>query len=299
MAEVFRCGVVALVGRANVGKSTLFNRLVGTRLSIISKRPQTTREHILGIKTIPSTQWVYVDTPGIGSAVESQRYRYTQHGADPTIASADCAVLVITAQGWRRDDERALALVERQSKPVLLAINMIDRCRDRSELLPLISRSASKMNFAEIVPLSAKTGDNIPEIETALRKYFPEREPLYPVDQITDRTERFIAAEFIREQIFHRFGQEVPYSARVGIDRFQERKSMLFIEAVIEVERKGQKPILIGKGGARLKEIGQNARLAMEQFFGMKIELRLWVKVGEPRPVGRGVEHPYGLMPEH
>ena len=295
MAESFRCGIIALQGRPNVGKSTLFNRLVGSRLSIISSRPQTTRQQLLGIKTGRDAQWIYVDTPGVGALAKSGG------GGDQgtrEVYAVDCTVLVITAQGWRIGDERALESARRRPGPVLLAINMIDRCRDRRELLPLIDQSASKMGFAEIVPLSAKSGDNVPEFECALRKYLPEREAIFPADQVTDRTERFIAAEFVREQIFRRFAQEVPYSVMVEIDRFQERKNMLFIDAVIGVARKGQKPILLGKGGARLKEIGQNARLAMEQFFGTKVELRLWIKVREIRSERGQFEHPLGLTLE-
>jgi GTP-binding protein Era len=279
MAETYRSGIIALIGRPNVGKSTLFNRLVGTKLSIISKRPQTTRHRILGIKTDVDTQWVYADTPGVDSIPRSGVNRYVKRAAGHSIQTADCVVLIITAQGWRAGDENALALARQHSGPVVLAVNMIDRCRDRRDLLPLISQSAAKMNFAEIVPLSAKSGDNVSELEKILRRYLPEQPAIYPADRITDRNERFIAAELVREQIFRRFNQEVPYSTRIAIDRFQEQKNTLFIDAAIWVERQGHKPIMIGKEGARLKLIGTHARLAMESFFSSKVQLKLWVKV--------------------
>lgn len=299
MAETYRSGIISLIGRPNVGKSTLFNRLVGTKLSIISKRPQTTQHRILGIKTGSDTQWVYVDTPGVDSITKSGLSRCVSRAAGHSIQTADCVVLIITAQGWHAGDERVLELARQQSGPVLLAVNMIDRCRDRRDLLPLISECASKMNFAEIVPLSAKSGDNVVELEKMLRKYLPEQPAIYPIDQITDRNERFIAAEFVREQIFRQFNQEVPYAALVKIDRFQERKNVLFIDAVIWVERKGHKPILIGKDGVRLKLIGQRARFTMERFYGTKVQLKLWVKVRKDGSENDWSLRRYGYMEKH
>lgn len=279
MGDVFRSGYIGLLGRPNVGKSTLLNQLVGTKLSITSARPQTTRHRLLGIKTTVDAQLIYVDTPGLHAAAGRQINRYMNRVTRHSVEIADCVVMVITADGWRAEDDTVLALVKQLTQPVVLAVNKIDRCKDRRELLPLIQAVAEKMQFAEIVPISAKAGDNVAELEAALVKYLPERPALYPEDQLTDRSQRFMAGEFVREQIFRGYGQEIPYAASVEIERFAELKHALMIEALVWVEREGHKAILIGKGGARLKQSGERARLAMERFYGLKVHLKIWVKV--------------------
>ncbi len=279
MSGGFRSGLVALVGRPNVGKSTLLNRLVGERISITSQRPQTTRHRILGIQTSERGQIVYVDTPGLHSDVRKPLNRYMNRVARSSLEGIDCALLVIAAPRWVAEDDYPLALVRPLRQPVLLVINQIDRLASRTALLPLIEASSRKMDFAEIVPVSGLKGTNLAELRDAILRHLPEQPPLYGAEQLTDRSERFLAAEFIREQVFRGFGQEVPYSATVKIERFQHARGMRHIEATIFVEKEGQKAILVGKGGERLKTIGTRARLALQKLYGGKVHLALWVKV--------------------
>jgi GTP-binding protein Era len=279
MSGSLHCGIVALVGRPNVGKSTLLNRLVGERVSITSQRPQTTRHRILGIKTRERGQIVYVDTPGLHRDVHKPLNRYMNRIARGSLEGVDCILLVIGAQGWIEADAYPLELVREQRCPVILVINKIDRLAARTELLPLIEAASHKMNFSEIVPVSALKGSNLADLEDAILRHLPAQPPLYAAEQLTDKSERFLAAEFIREQVFRGFGQEVPYSATVRIDQFRHVQGTRHIEATILVEKEGQKGILIGKGGERLKTVGTRARAAMQKLFGGKVHLQLWVKV--------------------
>lgn len=276
-----RSGFVALIGRPNVGKSTLLNRLVGRKLSITSHRPQTTRHRILGVKTTPQAQVIYVDSPGLHQAGGSLMNRCLNRAALASLAGADCAVLVIEGGGWRPEDERVLAAARAQGRPVILAINKIDRLKDRSRLLPLIEAARRRMDFAAIVPVSARTGLNLGDLETAVLKHLPQHPAYFAADQAGDRNERFMAAELVREQLFRGFGQEVPYGTAVEIEQFQRESGLLRVTAVIWTEKEGQKAILIGKGGARMKEIGKRARLEMERLFGIKVYLELWAKVSK------------------
>lgn len=281
MTTPHRAGLVTLIGRPNVGKSTLVNRLVGAKVSITSRRPQTTRHRILGIKTDAESQIVYVDTPGLNAARGSGMDRYMGRITSGSIEGVDVVALVIAASGWRDEDEPALALARASHAPVILVINKIDMLDDRAQLLPLIEQSATKGNFADVVPVSARTRSNLGELERTIRKHLPEQPPIYPTDQLTDRSERFLAAELVREQVFNAYGQEVPYSSTVQVEQFKRTKGRLRVDAVIWVEKEGQKAILIGKNGARLKEVGTRARRAMEAFFGGHVYLSLWVKVRE------------------
>lgn len=280
-SAAFRSGLVTLIGRPNVGKSTLINRLVGTKVSITSRRPQTTRHRILGIKTEALTQIVFVDTPGLLTTPQRGMDRYMSRITAGSVAGVDLVALVITSAGWRDEDEGALALVRDQACPVILVINKIDRQKERAQLLPLIEQSMSKMKFADIVPVSARSGSNMTDLEHMIVRHLPEQPPIYPTDQLTDRSERFMAAELVREQVFNTYGQEVPYAATVQIEAFQRTGKKLRVDAIIWVEREGQKPILIGKRGARLKEVGMRARRTLEEFFGGPVYLGLWVKVRE------------------
>jgi len=275
----FRSGLVTLVGRPNVGKSTLLNRLVGAKLSITSPRAQTTRHRLLGIKTTEHAQCVYIDTPGLHPAEGNRLGQYMNRAARGSLAGVDAALLVVTAEGWTAGDDDALRLVAGQGLPVVLAINMVDRLPDKGGLLPLIAAWSKKAAFAEIVPVSARRGDNLDALARALVAYLPAQPPLYPPDQLTDRSERFLAAELVREQVFRGFGQEVPYAAAVQIEKFRREKGVLHVSAAIWVEKEGQKAILIGKGGERMKQIGTRARLAMQKAFGAKVHLELWAKV--------------------
>jgi GTPase len=281
MTESFRSGLATLAGRPNVGKSTLLNRLVGQKVSITSRRAQTTRHRTLGIKTLPDAQLVYVDTPGLHAAEGRSLNRYMNRVARASLQGIDCIVLMITADGWHEGDLYALEQVRNLALPVILVINMVDKLDDRARLLPLMEQSSTKMNFAAIIPLSARNGDNVDALEREIVRHLPLQPPIYPTDQVTDRSERFLAAELIREQIFRGFGQEIPYATAVKIEQFKRARGKLTIEAVIFVEKDGQKAILIGAKGERLKQIGTQARLGMQKLFGAKVHLSLWVKVRE------------------
>jgi len=275
----FRSGLVTILGRPNVGKSTLLNRLVGEKVSIVSRRPQTTRHRVLGIRTTETAQIVYVDTPGLHPPEGRQLNRYLARLARGSVEGVDAVVLMITADGWRREDELGLDVVRKLTVPVLLVINKIDRLKGRAALLPLIEESARRMAFAEIVPLSARTGDNVEALERVLPKYLPEQPPIYPVTQRTDKSERFQAAEIVREQVYALYGQEVPHATAVEIDRYRRGKGRLDIAATLWVEKEGQKAILIGARGERLKQVGMRARQALERMHGVKVNIELWVKV--------------------
>jgi GTP-binding protein Era len=278
----YRSGFVVIIGRPNAGKSTLLNRLVGQKVSITSQRAQTTRHRILGIHTTPQAQIIYVDTPGLHRGEsDKQLSRLMNREARVSLEGVDAVVLVMTADGWTERDEPVLELARQAACPVILAINKVDRLKNRERLLPLIAAMQQRHTFAEIVPLSAQDGDNVPVLEKILLRLLPEHPAYFEAEQITDRSERFQAAEFVREQVFRSFGEEVPYAVAVEITAFREEPKHQHIEAVIWVEKEGQKAILIGKGGASLKEIGRRARLEMQKAFGGKVYLGLWVKVRE------------------
>lgn len=281
MTAPHRSGLATLIGRPNVGKSTLVNRLVGAKISITSRRPQTTRHRILGIKNKSDSQIVYVDTPGLNAARGSGIDRYMGRITSGSVDGVDVVVLVIAAPDWCPEDEPALKLATASRTPIVLVINKIDLLADRAALLPLIERSTMKGDFADIVPVSARTRSNLGALEAAIVKHLPEQSPIYPTDQLTDRSERFVAGELVREQVFNAYGQEVPYASTVQVEQFKRSKGKLRVDAVVWVEKEGQKAILIGKNGARLKEVGIRARRALESFFGGHVYLGLWVKVRE------------------
>jgi GTP-binding protein Era len=296
---ITRCGLVTLAGRPNVGKSTLLNRLVGQKISITSARAQTTRHRLLGIKTTAHAQAIYVDTPGLHTDNKGMMNRHLNRVAGASLQGVDCIVLLIVASGWTKEDEYPLQLLAKQEIPVILAINKLDQLKDRGRLLPLMEQSGRKMAFADIVPVSARTGTNVDDLEKTILKYLPEQPPLYPADQVTDRGERFLAAELVREQIFRSFQQEVPYATAVSIEQFKRAKGTLHVEATIWVEREGQKPILIGKDGQRLKTVGTRARLAMQKLFATKVYLNLWVKVREGWSDNERLLHSLGYTDEN
>ncbi|MFQ5994174.1 MAG: GTPase Era [Acidiferrobacterales bacterium] len=280
MRKHFRCGLVAVVGRPNVGKSTLVNQLVQHKVSITSRRPQTTRVRLLGIKTDERAQIVYVDTPGLHISKKNLLNRYMNRAARGSLEGVDCVVIVVTATGWTLADDRVANLLQ-QPLPVILAINKIDTLKGREQLLPIIEDMSKRMQFAEVVPVSALTGENVDELERSLVQYLPHQPRLFPEDQVTDRNERFMAAELIREQMSRVLRQELPYEAAVGLEHFKHQGERLHIGAVVWVEKRGQKGIVIGHGGERLKQIGTRARQEMERLFGCKVYLELWVKVRE------------------
>ncbi|WP_148254729.1 GTPase Era [Aidingimonas lacisalsi] len=276
------CGFVAIVGRPNVGKSTLMNHVLGQKISITSRRPQTTRHQVLGIKTLGDSQSIYVDTPGIhimGKDRNKAINRAMNQSATHALRDIDCVVFIIDRTRWVEEDQIVLDKLAHVQAPVILAVNKVDRVQDKATLLPWLEQLASKRDFAAIVPLSAKHGTNISELEAEVAKYLPESIHYYPEDQVTDRTERFLAAELVREKITRQLGDELPYQMTVEIEAFRDEGRIIHIDALVLVERQGQKKILIGENGERIKHIGREARLEMERAFGAKVMLNLWVKV--------------------
>ena len=281
MTDVFRSGYVALVGRPNVGKSTLLNRILGQKVSITSRRPQTTRHRILGIKTGAQVQAVYVDTPGLHRGGKRAMNRYMNRAATDALQDVDVVVFVVEGTRWTDEDELVLEKLRQVNCPVILAINKIDRVADKKALLPYLQQVSKHMDFTQIIPLSAKQGSQVGELEQAVESLLPESTPFYPEDQVTDRSMRFMAAELVREKLFRKLGQELPYGITVEIEQFKEEDGLFRINALIWVERDSQKAIVIGKQGALLREVGRESRIDMEESFGQKVFLELWVKVKE------------------
>jgi GTPase len=273
------CGFVAVVGRPNVGKSTLLNRLIGQKISIVSNRPQTTRHRILGIHHRADAQIIYVDTPGLHSKTPRAMNRYLNRTAANVLADVDVVVFVVEGLRWTEDDAFVLEKLKRIGSPVVLAINKIDEIADKQKLLPHIQKLSEVHAFVDVIPVSATRGTQLDVLEAVLVKLLPKSPPLFPHEQITDRSERFMAAELVREQLMRTLGQEVPYATSVEIEAFEREGNLLRVAALIWVERAGQKTIVIGRQGQSLKRIGQSAREGMEQLFDCRVYLQLWVKV--------------------
>lgn len=274
-----KTGFVAIVGRPNVGKSTLLNRILGQKLSITSRKPQTTRHQILGIKTEEDVQVVYVDTPGIHRIQDKAINRYMNKAATTAVKDVDLIVMVVDRTRWTEEDDLVLDAVSQQRAPVVLAVNKVDSLQDKDVLLPYMERVSGRHSFDQIVPLSAKTGRNVDRLESLIESYLPEGQHFYPEDQITDRSSRFLAAELVREKIMRQLGDELPYAMTVEIEEFTHNGRLAEISALILVERASQKRIVIGDAGYRIKQIGREARLDMESLFDCKVMLNLWVKV--------------------
>ena len=278
----FRSGYVAIIGRPNVGKSTLINRVLGQKLCITSRRPQTTRHRILGIKTDDDSQLIYVDTPGLHIDDKKAMNRYMNRAAASSIDDVDVILFVVDGMNWTDEDEKVLERLKVSAKaPVILVINKMDKLADKEVMLPHIKKLSAQFEYANVFPISARKGINLDELEKHIIKLVPEGELIFPEDQITDRSSRFLAAELVREQLFRHLGQELPYSITVEIEQFDDEKDLYRIGAVIYVERDGQKAIVIGKKGDLLKSVGKDARIEMQSLFGHKVFLRLWVKVRE------------------
>ena len=273
-----RAGYVAIVGRPNVGKSTLLNRLVGAKVSITSRRPQTTRHRVSGIVTRPDAQLVFVDTPGFQTEHRSLLNRKMNQVVTRTLEGVDVVVFVVEAL---RFDARDRALVELlpPQVPVVLVINKVDRVRPRSQLLPYLQRMATVFDFRALIPVCAESGDQVPELVSAIVPLLPEQPALYGADEITESSERFLAAELVREKIFRLLGEELPYALTVEIEKFETEGKLRRIHAAVIVDRPSQKGIVIGAGGEKLKAIGSQARRDMEELFGGKVHLELWVKI--------------------
>lgn len=276
-----RCGFVAIVGRPNVGKSTLLNHILGQKISITSRKPQTTRHQILGIKTEEEVQIIYVDTPGIHKAGERALNRFMNKTASAALKDVDVVIFVIDRTRWTEEDQMVLEQLQNLDCPVILAVNKVDRLDNKEALLPMLQEMSSKMSFADIVPISAQNGHNVARLEQLVDERMPEGMHHFPEDQVTDRSSRFVAAELVREKLMRQLGDEVPYGVTVEIEQFRqdEVSGTIHIHALILVERDGQKKIVIGDGGSRIKTIGRDARLDMEKMFEAKVMLNLWVKV--------------------
>jgi GTP-binding protein Era len=274
-----RCGYCAIIGRPNVGKSTLLNRLIGQKLAITSHKPQTTRHSILGVKSRTEGQIIYVDTPGIHTRGDQAMNRYLNRTAKSALADVDLLLFVVEAQKWTTEDQSVLDSIRKYETPVILVINKIDMIKKKDELLPFIAETSARYEFQEVIPVSARNSVQLEELESKVLGYLPEGDNFFPEDQLTDRSERFFAAELIREQLTRRYAKEIPYALTVEIEKFEEEGNLYRINALIWVERPGQKNIIIGKKGEALKEVGKSARIEMEKFFGTKVFLTLWVKV--------------------
>ncbi|CAM3581494.1 GTPase Era [Parendozoicomonas haliclonae] len=274
-----RCGYVAIVGRPNVGKSTLLNRILGQKLSITSRKPQTTRHRIHGIKTEGDVQAIYVDTPGMHLGAEKAINRYMNRAASSSLADVDVIVFIVDRLRWTEEDEMVLEKLKHTKAPVILVVNKVDRLDEKAQLIPWLDELSRKMDFAHIVPIAARNGHNVDRLERLVNSYLPESIHFFGEDQITDRSSRFLAAELVREKVMRQLGDELPYQITVEIEEFKDVEGVLHISALLLVERAGQKKIVIGDKGSRLKTIGRDARLDMEKLFDSKVMLNLWVKV--------------------
>lgn len=278
-SQPFRCGYIAVVGRPNVGKSTLVNALVGAKVSIVSDKPQTTRHRIHGIHTEADAQYIFVDTPGFQTRYRNALNQAMNRTVQTVLADVDVVLFVVVAGRFTEADHRVLDLLP-AGKPVILVANKVDRVKDKAGLLPWLKEMADLRDFAELVPLSALKSKDPPRLLAILKPYLPESPPLFEADQFTDKSERFLAAEIVREKIFRFTGDEVPYGVNVTVERFAEEDSGIRrIEVVIWVDRESHRPILLGQGGERMKRIATEARLEMERLFGARIFLQCWVKV--------------------
>ena len=273
-----RTGYIAIVGRPNVGKSTLLNALIGEKISIVSRKAQTTRHRITGIRTDANAQYVFVDTPGFQTQHTNALNRAMNRGVTQALADVDVVLFVIEAERFGSKDKVVLDLLP-SDKPVILVINKVDRIKDKAAFMPFLAEVAGRREFAAVVPVSATNGKQLKELLAETRKQLPHEELLFAEDEMTDKSSRFIAAEYIREKLFRLLGDELPYATTVEIEKFEEEGSLKRIFAAIVVDRPGHKAIVIGKGGETLKRIASEARQDMERLFDGKVYLEVWVKV--------------------
>lgn len=274
----FRTGYIAIIGRPNVGKSTLTNHIVGAKVSITSRKAQTTRHRIHGIYTDPDAQYIFVDTPGFQTQYDSALNRGMNKTVVDALHSTDVVLFVIEGTRFDSRDQKVVDLLPKDI-PVILVLNKQDLVKDKDSLLPFMAEMNERFPFAAIVPISARNGEQVPRLLTTIRGYLPVAEPMFGEDDITDKSERFLAAEIVREKVFRLSGEEVPYSASVMIEKFEQEGEFRRVFATILVDKDNQKAIIIGHQGSKLKEIGTSARLDMERLFGGKVYLELWVKV--------------------
>ena len=277
----FRCGFAALVGRPNVGKSTLLNALVGQKVSIVTPRPQTTRHRIIGLAQLPNAQIAFVDTPGLHSQAKRALNKAMNRTAAAALADADLVVLVVEALVWNAEDELVLQRIARAERPVLVAVNKVDRAKPRERLLPYLADLDRRHGFLALVPVSALKEQNLEDLRTSIAAHLPVSPALFPDGELTDRGIQFRIAEMIREKLTLELNQEVPYGIAVEVERLAEEEGQLTVDAAVWVDREGQKPIVIGAKGERLKRVGTSARLALNGLLGRRLHLNLWVKVRE------------------
>jgi GTP-binding protein Era len=280
MAEkITRCGFVAVIGRPNVGKSTLINAIVGSKVSIVTPKPQTTRHRILAVHTIDNCQIIFVDTPGLHRRAAKTMNRMMNRTAASALADADLVLFVSEANRWTVEDQDVLGRLKKSQAPVVALLNKVDNVRPKEELLSAIATMAERYSFAEVIPISAKRHDNLDRLLALIPGYLPESPPLFPDDMITDRSESFQIAEIIREKLTLLLRQEVPYGLTVQIEQYEKEPQGVSIHAIIWVERDSQKGIVVGKGGNVLKKVGRQARLELKERFAKPVHLELWVKV--------------------
>ena len=276
--EHFRCGYIAIVGRPNVGKSTLMNVLIGAKVSITSRKAQTTRHHITGIQTVEDAQFIYVDTPGFQTRHSNALNKTLNKTVTNTLVSADVILYLVEAGTFGPADQQVVDLLPKEV-PVILVINKSDRVKDKAALMPFAQQIAAKHDFTAIVPVSAKLRFQVDALQAEIKKYLPENAPIFGPDDITDRSEKFLAAEIVREKVFRLVGDELPYTSTVLIEQFEQEGDLRRIFAAVLVERDTHKSMLIGNKGARLKEISTQSRLDMEKLFGGPVYLEIWIKV--------------------
>jgi GTP-binding protein Era len=273
------CGYIALIGRPNVGKSTLMNHILGQKLSITSRKPQTTRHRILGIKTTEAGQLIFMDTPGMHQDEKKVLNRQLNKTADSTLLGVDVVLWLLDGLYWHEYDEQIFRKLENANLPVILVVNKIDKIKDKQTMLAFFTQAKERYPFQDIIPVSALKKTNLELLEKQTLALLPEAELIYPEDQITDRPERFFVAEIVREKLTRRLGDELPYALTVEIELYEEHPELCKIYANIWVERSSQKSIVIGKQGEMLKKIGTEARIDIEKLIGQKVFLQLWVKV--------------------
>ena len=273
------CGYIALIGRPNVGKSTLMNRLLEQKISITSRKPQTTRHSVLGIHTEDNHQLVYVDTPGIHRNEPKAMNKMMNQTAKRVLNDVDVVVMIIDAQYWKPEDEAILSLIQQATVPVILALNKIDRIKEKERLLPLIQQMQEKHAFHAIIPMSARTGVQVEELENHLKQLLPKGPHLFGADQVTDRSTKFLCSEIMREKVFRFCGDELPYSTSVEIESFKEEDTLITMHALIIVDKESHKRMIIGNKGEKMKEMATQARLDMQRLLNKKVMLKCWVKV--------------------
>jgi GTPase len=273
------CGFVALIGRPNVGKSTLMNHLLKQKISITSRKPQTTRHRILGINTTEAGQAIYMDTPGMHNNEKRALNRYLNRTAETTLLGVDVIVWLIDGLSWHEYDEVIFKKLEQAGLPVILAVNKVDKVKDKDAILAFFAEARHRFPFEHLIPISALKRTNLDQLESLIMTLLPVSDLIYPEDQITDRPERFLAAEIVREKLTRRLGDELPYALTVEMERYEELPGITKIYAIIWIERLSQKNIVIGKEGEMLKKVGTDARFDIEKLIGQKVYLQLWVKV--------------------